>query len=87
MKDKKDTLNKLWFFITVVTIVIMFVTFGLQIFAYDAMRHITLCGVIAFLCAVNVFLDMIMKDNKSAKSGIFASIAWFIAALINIPKL
>jgi hypothetical protein len=78
MKDEKrmEMLKKV---VISINIILMVTTMVLQIFAFNTIRHVILCGCVLLLSSVQLVFDIILKDSNGFSSDItiltlFASI-------------
>lgn len=67
-----------------INVILMFITVILQVFAFEALRHVILCSCVLLLIAVTLIFDGILKDGKSMALHGSWYVLWFFNVIINL---
>jgi hypothetical protein len=78
--DDEKIMNSLRTVVGTINAILMIITMVLQIFAFNALRHVILCSCILLLITVVLVFDGILKDSK----GIAIRGIWYVVWLLNL---
>jgi hypothetical protein len=86
MNDEK-MMNNLRTIVGIINAILMIITVVLQIFAFNAMRHVILCDCILLLTTVELVFDGILKDSKGiAIHGCWQAV-WLFNLILNLFRI
>ena len=83
MKNRRK-LDDLQLIVIMISIVLMILTFALQIVGFVFIRYIILCSIIIVLMIVSIILDIIIKEHKRILYYVFLCFLWSLNLILSI---
>ncbi len=67
-----------------INVILMLITMVLQVFAFEALRHVILCSCVLLLITVTLIFDGILKDGKGMALHGSCYALWFFSVIMNL---
>ena len=87
MMNNEKMMDGLRTTVMVINTILVFITVGLQVLAFEALRHTILCSCILLSITVTLVFDGILKDRKEMVTHGWWYALWFFNLIMNLFKI